>query len=592
MCGMFLTTRPLEFGSDWQKQMMKQLQHRGPDAQVAQERLGVGAVHTRLAVIGLGPEGAQPMTSADQKDVLIFNGEIVNFSEIARQRGIHAQSDTRLLLRLLSESEPPPFEKLRGMFAFVYWNSKTRVLTAMRDRYGIKPLFLLSHLDGGLSFSSEMGPLLSHPDAREVDPVGLAHFLAEGHTGQTSTIINNIRKLVPGVCYSWHVADDGRAFNERQDLLGEDSWPHLSVAEAVEDSVKAHLVADVEVGVFLSGGVDSTLIAALASRERAAIQAFTLGFPENPENDETVIARHNASLMGLRHHVVNVRGEQLTTVAGELVKTTGEPFGDAAVLPLALLAREAQQHVSVVLAGEGADEIFGGYRRYRVDKWASQTPSLLPKRLVQTYSRHRGSSPRDRSIEALLWGRRRGFQAHSALLSGEFSAIIAAAPDAGVLALSERVTDWDSLDPVFGSRALSFDRKVWLPNTYLEKTDRASMLSGLEARVPFLDPVVLNSVGAQDLVNQTKAPLRDLLSSLLPMSRLPNVKKGLGVDVAALVQGGLAAPLAYELNDSGSIIARNFGSSGQQILTQRTRYSSNLSFRIAQLGLWGEIFSR
>lgn len=588
MCGIFLTSRPSEFGSNWQAQGKQRLRHRGPDAQVAGEWAGIGAVHTRLAVIGLGAEGAQPMSSGDDADVLVFNGEIVNYAVVAACRGIRVQSDTRLLLRILSEGWHAELAELRGMFAFVYWDARTRTLTAARDRYGIKPLFVLRHASGALSLASEMRVLLNHPDAQEIDPVGLAHFLAEGHTGQSGTINTNIRKLVPGHLYTWHIDLEGRASHERMDPLGTGDWPELSVAEALEDSVRAHLVADVEVGVFLSGGVDSTLIAALAAREQPSLQAFTLGFPDSPANDETAIARHNASLMGLRHTVVDVRADELATVAREIVRTTGEPLGDAAVLPLALLAREAREHVPVVLAGEGADEVFGGYRRYRVDDWVDRSPSLMPDRLVRAISRHRGPSRHARSIEAVLWGRRRGFQAHSALLTGEFSAVMEAAAVAGGAALRERLADWADLDPVFGSRAVSYDRTIWLPNTYLEKTDRASMLSGLEVRVPFLDPVVIGSVRATDLTGQTKAPLRELLSQLVPARRLPGVKKGLAVDVHALLQGGLANPCARELNEPDSIIGKTYGSTAQLVLAQRAQTSVSLAFRIAQLGLWQE----
>jgi len=531
------------------------------------------------------------MSSIDEEDVLVYNGEIVNYAVIAKQKGIRAGSDTRLLLNLLAKGEFETLANLRGMFAFVYWNSRTRTITAMRDRYGVKPLFVLHHSGGGISFSSEMRPLLSHPDARSLDPVGLAHFLAEGHTGQTSTIVQNIRKLSPGHRYTWQVDSEGRVSQERQFPIGAGTWSRMSVADALTDSVTANLVADVEVGVFLSGGVDSTLIAALASREKSDLQAFTLGFPESPGNDETEIARHNASLMGLRHHVVDVHSHELSQIAREIVNTTGEPLGDAAVLPLAVLAQKAREHVPVVLAGEGADEIFGGYRRYRLDNWVSRSPSIMPHGFIEALSRRRGPSRQSRSFEAMLWGRKRGFQAHSALLTGEYPTIIQAAPGPGGIALAERIANWDAVDPVFGSRALAYDRSIWLPNTYLEKTDRASMLTGLEVRVPFLDPAVVSSVSARDLNNQTKIPLRELLSELVPTHRLPNTKKGLAVDVPALLQGGLAAPYAYEVNDSGSILANTFGRKAQLSIGQRAEISPNLAFRIAQLGLWQEIES-
>ena len=307
MCGLFFTSKPDEYRAGWQERISRKLLHRGPDAQVAEERLGVGAVHTRLAVIGLGSPGSQPMSSVDQSDLLVFNGEIVNYRAMARERGLELGSDTRLLLQVLAMSDYRALSSMRGMFAFVYWNSLTRELTAMRDRYGVKPLFALRHVSGGVSFASEMRSLMEHPDAQSLDPVGVANFLAEGHTGPTRTVLDRIQKLLPGVRYCWQLDDSGKIVCEKQFPLEVDNSTPMSTQEALIDSVENQLVADVEVGVFLSGGVDSTLIAALASREQSNLQAFTLGFPESVSYDETEIARHNAALMGLRHHVVEVQ---------------------------------------------------------------------------------------------------------------------------------------------------------------------------------------------------------------------------------------------------------------------------------------------
>ena len=240
----------------------------------------------------------------------------------------------------------------------------------------------------------------------------------------------------------------------------------------------------------------------------------------------------------------------------------------------------------VVLAGEGADEIFGGYRRYQIDSLTSRIPSLLPASLIQFISAHRGSSRQARSMESILWGSRRGFQAHSSLLMGEYPSMIAAAPNPARTALGERINTWNALNPVFGSRALAYDRAIWLPNTYLEKTDRASMLSGLEVRVPFLDPLVVNSVRMQDLNDQNKAPLRELLAKLLPDRRLPSVKKGLSVDVPALVAGDFSHACLHELQESDSIISQLFGKSAQRSLSKSATKSPALAFRVAQLGIW------
>jgi len=586
MCGIFLTTCPVEFGATGLDRALAWLRHRGPDAQSSAVSGPIGAAHARLAVIGLGPDGVQPMSSPGMSDLLVFNGEIVNFAELAAQRGLNTNSDTRLLLDILASKETSALARLRGMFAFVHWDPVTQTITAARDRYGIKPLFLLEHRNGALSFASELRPLLDHPDARDIDPVGLVHFLAEGHTGQGQTLCQNIRKLEPGICYRWQVDADGKVGHETAEVMEQSGWADLSVAEALTDSVRAHLVADVEVGVFLSGGLDSTVIAALASREHAGLRAFTLGFPDNPEINETEVARHNAAVMGLRHTVVAVRAKDMVEAAAQIIRTTGEPLGDPAILPLSLLAQTAREQVPVVLTGEGADELFGGYRRYRIDDWTSHAPSLIPTPLLNAFGRKRGTANYYRSLEALLWGGRRGFRAHSALLLGEFAPLLAAAPQQAQAALADREESWNSLKTVFGSRALSYDRRIWLPNTYLEKTDRATMLHGLEARVPYLDPVVERSIRPGDIRGQSKFPLQALLSDLLPNHRLPGVKKGLSVDTAALLRSGLADAMNHELTSPESVVALSLGHKAQIALGRRVPMAPLLGYRIAQIGLW------
>jgi len=586
MCGIFLTTCPADFGTSGMARAVEHLRHRGPDAQSGVVSGPIGAAHTRLAVIGLGPEGAQPMSSHGGSDVLVYNGEIVNFAELAARRRLKATSDTRLLLNILAAGDTSALGDLRGMFAFVYWDPAARTITAARDRYGIKPLFVLYHPSGALSFASELKPLLDHPDSRTIDPVGLVHFLAEGHTGQTQTLCQNIRKLAPGTHYRWQLDSEGRALQEVTEVFPQGAWADLSVAEALADSVRAHLVADVEVGVFLSGGLDSTLIAALASREQPGLRAFTLGFPDSPKIDETAVARHNAEAMGLRHIVVDVHAKDMVDAATQIIRSTGEPLGDPATLPLAVLARTARDEVPVVLAGEGADEFFGGYRRYQIDRWTSYAPTFIPAALLNAFGRKRGTANYLRSLEALLWGRRRGFRAHSALLLGEYSALLRAAPKEAYEALSDRAKTWDLLKPALGSKALAYDRRIWLPNTYLEKTDRATMLHGLEARVPYLDPVVQRSIRPSDIRGQSKSPLRSLLAELLPNYRLPGTKKGLSVDTARLLRLGLADPLNCELTSPNSVLASAFGREAQVALAERVESAPLLGYRIAQLGLW------
>lgn len=594
MCGIFATTQP----ALWRPKIddvLAALGRRGPDASGKLDSDEVLLGHTRLSIIGLGPEGAQPATSGDGTVSLTFNGEIYNYRELANSLlGDEATSDTRVLAELLAKRPVDDLTALRGMYAFASWDRPSGVLTAMRDPFGIKPLYALQHSNGGVTLSSELGPLLLVQESRRIDRLGLAQYLVMGHTGPTLTLFEPIHKLAPGVLYRWRrLASGGWEMSTRR-LQATGRVPTLPVADALEDSVRAHLVADVEVGTFLSGGVDSTLITAIANNIQPGIRTFTLSFPDAPSSDESALAEANAALIGTKHTTVPVTHREMAQCARTFIREHGEPFGDAAGMPLMFLAQAAALDVKVVLCGEGADELFGGYGRYRVSRRlgaASRALGALTAPAAGAWSLRRPVAPWARAVEAVLWGG--GVRSHAALLGGEVSVLRGVDPKAHADILDLLQSDWRSLPAPDrdGHRAREYDRTRWLPNVYLEKTDRATMAASLEARVPFLDPVVAAAAAQHLYPDTTKAPLRAALFSVLPGVKLPDRKKGLAVDTETMVRKDLRIPLQHELADPGSILQRWAGQEGCAHIARRCERSSSLAFRIAMLGLWEDEFS-
>lgn len=591
MCGLFATTRP-DLWRALVPQLETKLHHRGPDAHGVWESPGgeVLMVHTRLSIIGLDGAGDQPARSRDGHVGLVFNGEIYNYRSFAQQIGDpDPRSDTAVLAELVDRCGPQAASRLRGMFAFVAWDQRTRTLTAVRDPYGIKPLYVLEHGGGGVSLCSEIPPLLLLPEARRVDPVGLAHYLAFGHTGASVTCFEAIAKVPPGTILDWRLTDHGNV-QLRTSRLGQPPTSAVDLDEAMVDSVRSHLVSDVEVGIFLSGGIDSTLLAAVARELSPGLRTFTIAFPDAPGIDESAMAAANARLLGVGHTTIPVTCAHMVAAAPRFVEIHGEPFGDAAALPLTVLSTAVSAELKVVLTGEGADEMFGGYGRYRISRRvghrAFHVTGVASRAAASWWGTRRGDRPWARGLEALAWGG--GPRSHAALLGADVTAMRAAgvpfAEDVDTMARA----DWEG-QVAPGRPEQEVARRVdltrWLPNTYLEKTDRATMAASLEARVPYLDTAVARAA-QRSPVDSDKLELRRCLERRLPGVVLPDRKKGLSVSLGQLLAGGLGAHARHELECADSVLRTWFGDSEVRSLGRRAQQSELTTYRLAMLGQW------
>src|SRR5579862_9713435 len=479
--------------------MSEQLVHRGPDS--GGEHVGgpVALAARRLSIIDL-EHGDQPMANEDGSCVVVQNGEIYNYPELRREleqagHALRTDCDTEALVHLYEEHGIRFAERLRGMFAVAIWDANRRRLVLARDRYGIKPLYF-RHVDGELRFASELRAL----PRGEIDLDALEAYLAFNSIPAPFSIFREIRKLPPG-----HVLvreEDGAvrvdcyarpAPAPVEQLLDDDEAELVEELRArMRDSVRAHLLADVPVGVLLSGGVDSSLLAALAAEETAEpLHTFTIGFAER-SFDERADARRVAERYGTNHHELLVRPEpQLLLPA--LADAFDEPFADSSALPTYLVSRLAAEHVKVALSGEGGDELFGGYYTYAADLLADRVAPIA--RVARPLVEALPSSSRKASLD--YRAKRFVRAAHLPPLERHHGWKEIFSSDARAELRGGR----NGFDPVDVYRARyaetsgapelarlqDVDFGVYLVDDLLVKTDRASMAHSLEARVPFLD---------------------------------------------------------------------------------------------------------
>jgi len=492
--------------------MAHSLAHRGPDGEGLWSEPGIALGHRRLSIIDLSEAAAQPMASSDGRYRIVFNGEIFNFMEVradleARGERFTTRSDTEVLLRALMVWGREGLHKLNGMWAFALWDRLEKKLLLCRDRLGVKPLYW-ARVDGGVLFSSEIPPLLQHPQvSREINPRALAEQVACRYVLAPRTLLKSIQKLPPGHALS--VTADGLSvapywvlpIGDRVQKVGEEEALGR-FGELFEASVKRRLVADVPVGVLLSGGVDSSAVAAAVRRAgQEHMATFTVAFEAESRYDEREWARKVASRFQTRHHEVVISPARFLETLPEVLRHLDDPVADVAVLPLYHVCSLARESVKVLLSGQGADEVLGGYHLNRVLKqiWtlvllrrfpgARQLGSLLarfdPKRTYLT----RWEDLRH-AVPGQLPGKIRydlTMPLEPPLMNGLLKDCMGPPYDRTLDAFYTEVPSHRGpLDAILATLC-----KGWLPDNLLNHSDRMSMAHGMELRVPFLDPVLV-----------------------------------------------------------------------------------------------------
>jgi len=535
--------------------MSATLVHRGPDSDGAFAEGPVGLAARRLAIIDL-QTGDQPISNEDGRITVVQNGELYNYRELRHEleRSGHRFStsgDTEVLVHLYEEHGERFPDRLRGMFAVALWDSERRRLLLARDRYGIKPLYY-READGELAFGSELRAL----PRGEIDLDALEAFLAFNSVPGPLTIFRDVRKLQPGHVLVWESGRSEVTRYARPAPVPASEARDDEEAELVEelrarmrDSVRAHLVSDVSVGVLLSGGIDSSLLAALAAEELSEpLRTFSIGFEER-SFDELGDARLVAQRYDTNHRELVLRPDAALLLPA-LAEAFDEPFADSSALPTYLVSQLAAEDVKVALSGEGGDELFGGYYTYAADLLAQRAgwtaPLLRPlvERLPTSSARASFDYRAKRFVRA----------AHLPPLERHHGWKEIFSPDARA-ALTGRRGDFDPVDLLRArfaetegaeplARLQDVDLGTYLVDDLLAKTDRASMAHSLEARVPFLDPVVTNFAFALPTRHKVrgfrkKVLLRKAAAPLVPPELLGRRKRGFSIPAAAWLRGEL-----------------------------------------------------
>ena len=568
------------------RRMIDVLCHRGPDGEGTYCGTGVALGHRRLAIIDVAG-GQQPLSNEDGSVWVVFNGEIYNFRDL-RQRletaGHHfrTQSDTEVLVHLYEDEGPGLLPLLNGMFALAIWDAKRQQLLLARDRLGKKPL-AYRHEPGRLLFGSELKALLQVPDVpREIDPLALDEYLTYQYVPHPRTIFRGIAKLPPGHCAVWR---DGRLEVRpywQPDFNAEEEQPAADYArqlrELLTSSVEMRLQSEVPLGAFLSGGIDSTIIVGLMSQLlREPVRTFSIGFPI-PEFDETHYARAAAERFGTIHEEFQVRPDAME-ILPRLVWHYDEPFADSSAVPTWYVSQLTRQYVTVALTGDGGDELFAGYPRYRA-VWLAEGLDRLPgivrrlcaggywqrlpsgtrqksfsrrwKRFVEMLNR----PPAERYLEWIaIFGEARRVALYS-------DALAAALPDAEparfLTAAMERGNRRDAVTAV----SLA-DLVTYLPGDLMTKVDIASMAHGLECRQPFLDYRVVELAARMPgrwkfRHGRGKRILRQAFGDLLPTTIQRRPKMGFGVPLDHWFRHELKDYVRQVLLDRRTLTARLF----------------------------------
>ena len=541
------------------------LHHRGPDDTAVWDDGNAVLGFNRLSITDV--DGSpQPLPYAGGRYRILFNGEIYNYLELREElAGLGAefatQGDTEAIVAGFHHWGPDVVSRLRGMFAFVIWDTETRTAFGARDPFGIKPLFTARLADGGLVFSSEKKAVLELLGGSEgaggVDPASLQHYLTLQYVPEPATLHRGIRRIESGTRFTvvgGELATERYfhpAFTPRPVPAGGEQDLYDRIAATLDESVAKHMRADVTVGSFLSSGIDSTAIAALAHRYNPDLMTFTVGF-ERESTSEVDIAAESAAHLGVAHVPVVITAEQFAAAIPEVVWYLDDPVADPALVPLYFVAREARKHVKVVLSGEGADELFGGYTIYREPlslAWAERVPRVGKRAMAALSGRlpegmrgkdllRRASIP----LEERYYGNARNF-------SGAELARVLRGHDADVshvqvtedLYRQAREAGYDDVT------AMQYvDLFTWLRGDILVKADKITMANSLELRVPFLDTEVFDLARTIPLDQRvprgsdaTKYALRRAMEQIVPPAILHRRKLGFPVPTAEFLAGPL-----------------------------------------------------
>lgn len=542
------------------REAVNTIKHRGPDHQAVMLHGAACFGHARLSIIDTSPAGHQPMQTPDGRYTITFNGELFNYQSLREDLRLagydfHSESDTEVALLAYAHYGQSCVQHFNGFFAMAVYDIQENTLFAARDRMGIKPLYY-SLNQSGFSFGSELHALRGLVPEWQIDTRALQMYFQLTYVPAPLSMISGVKKLLPG--HYILVGSDTtqtsaffspKAENPLQMTFGEAA---AAVRNDLERSVQMRMVSDVPLGTFLSGGIDSSIVSMIAARQQSGIATFSLGFKDAAYLDESDTAEMIARHIGSRHHRIMADENDLKSAADHMFDHLDEPFADSSAVAVNLLSRYTSGHVKVALSGDGADELFGGYRKYRALLRSTQhsflnqllrasnrlMPGALPEsrsgnagdflRKLQKYRTGLGDKFEDRYIKWLMWTSEENVN----------NLLIRKSNEHEILTTLKSGLDADDLNTM-----LLADQLMVLPNDMLTKTDRMSMSYGLEVRTPFLDHELVKLVNAMPFpykcnLTEGKLLLRKAFENDLPAEifRLP--KKGFEIPVEQWLRGG------------------------------------------------------
>lgn len=585
-------------------EMAEVLHHRGPDEAAVWVGPDIGLAHTRLAIIDV-EHSHQPMHSVDGRWVLAFNGEIFNHASLRAHLDypFRTRGDTEVVVAGLALEGISFVERLQGQFALVAHDLRTGTTHLVRDRLGILPLYY-RHIPGGIAFGSEVKALLTVGPPPQVDHRSLDAYLGARSVASPDTLFEGVKKVRPAhrvsIMPGGHLEDASYWSLPEGDPEG--TWSADEAIEAVGDgvreAVRAAMVADVPVGAYLSGGLDSSLIVAQMQRLRGdePVHTFSAGFGDHPQ-DELPWARRVSTLLGTQHHEVQLRPTDFEDLWARLTWHRDAPISEPADIAVFGLARAAREHVRVVLSGEGGDELFAGYPKYRFARFAERT-TMLPARL-----RAGLAGP----VERRLGGHSRARTALRAVVAGDVTeqhrtwfAPFTAAERQGLLGTApppeRRPAPALGVDPI--DRMLRHDLRHWLPDNLLERGDRMSMAASLELRPPLLDHHLVElafrlPTSVKVRAGSTKWVLKEVARPFLPDDVIDRKKVGFRVPLDSWFRTGLRDTARDRLTGADSWVGQTLDRSLVRDLVDRHERGANEEIRLWTLlclEMWHDCF--
>lgn len=509
--------------------------HRGPDGSRVWSDEGITFGHNRLRIIDVSTNSDQPMKSKDGRYSIVYNGELYNFRELKKEigeDGFRTTGDTEVILEAYAKWGKDCVGKFNGMFAFAIWDAAKEELFLARDHMGIKPLFY-AQIGDRLIFSSEMKGILAHRQVtRKISRESLNHYLRLLYVPEPLTILESVHKFPKG---SFGIFKQGSLEIEQyfKPEIGKLSQSKKTIVQTIEtkidESVKRQLVSDRPLGIYLSGGIDSTVILDSMSKQTSNIKTFSVGFDPGPGEDaskynqDMLLAKKTASLYGTNHHEVFLSSGEVLKIFDEVIWHMDEPISNPTAWAQFVLSERTKPDATVVLCGDGGDELFGGYERYRLG-YAASLYQILPKPFTDALSR---LSPTFRKLSKRDWGER-------------YAQFMFQKDDVVSRVLSDRADDPHATEALisrymngtdFEECSMETDRQTWLPDFALRLGDEMSMAHGVEARVPLLDKDVVEyalRIPARKKVSlfETKRLLRMAFKDRLPEYILHQPKRG------------------------------------------------------------------